>query len=441
MGLGLGWDADLGQDVISRTTGSTKSSSRTICCDRRRTTPSRKPISQAAATAATSTCGRCISTASPPSTIRNWCPIVHPVLEHDYTVGRPILGGELSFHSNLTSLTRANPPPLTRSRRRPPTAAYARSRTRIRRPRPRAIACCAGSPAPTRASRPRPTWRRTIVDSYGQVFTPFVSLRGDVANVNMQAEPASPTTSRPARPMWRASCRPSASNTATRSSMCNPGARRPSSRLRKSSCARTKPASALPNEDAQSLIFDASNLFRVDKFSGWDRVEGGGRLNAGVHYTAQFNRGGYFNALFGQSYQLFGQNSFALGGTTNTGIGSGLDTNALRLRGAADISAEFAIFVHVAVPLRPDGFHAATQRIRNHRQFRPLDDHAGLRQLRRPARARLPGPPRRASSQQAGFKVTPNWSCSGAPAMTSRPTRSAAPRSASDMSTIASSWP
>ena len=31
-----------------------------------------------------------------------------------------------------------------------------------------------------------------------------------------------------------------------------------------------------PNEDAQSLIFDDSNLFRVDKFSGWDRVEGGG---------------------------------------------------------------------------------------------------------------------------------------------------------------------
>ena len=62
----------------------------------------------------------------------------------------------------------------------------------------------------------------------------------------------------------------------------------------------------LPNEDAQSLIFDDSNLFKVDKFSGWDRVEGGGRANFGVQYTAQFNRGGSFNALFGQSYQLFG---------------------------------------------------------------------------------------------------------------------------------------
>jgi LPS-assembly protein len=83
----------------------------------------------------------------------------------------------------------------------------------------------------------------------------------------------------------------------------------------------------LPNEDAQSLIFDDTNLFRIDKFSGWDRVEGGGRANVGVQYTAQFNRGGFVNALFGQSYQLFGTNSFAVGDATNTGLESGLDTN------------------------------------------------------------------------------------------------------------------
>ena len=82
----------------------------------------------------------------------------------------------------------------------------------------------------------------------------------------------------------------------------------------------------IPNEDAQSLIFDDSNLFKVNKFSGWDRAEGGSRANVGFQYTAQFNRGGNINVLFGQSYQLFGQNSFALGGTTNTGIESGLDT-------------------------------------------------------------------------------------------------------------------
>jgi LPS-assembly protein len=80
-----------------------------------------------------------------------------------------------------------------------------------------------------------------------------------------------------------------------------------------------------PNEDSQSLIFDDTNLFSIDKYSGWDRVEGGGRLNAGMEYTAQVNRAGFVDALFGQSYQLYGVNSFAVGDITNTGLESGLD--------------------------------------------------------------------------------------------------------------------
>src|SRR5205823_10093313 len=80
----------------------------------------------------------------------------------------------------------------------------------------------------------------------------------------------------------------------------------------------------LPNEDAQSMIFDDGNLFNVNKFSGWDRIEGGTRLNAGVQYTAQFNKAGFVNMLFGQSYQLFGENSYAIADTVNTGLSSGL---------------------------------------------------------------------------------------------------------------------
>ena len=58
------------------------------------------------------------------------------------------------------------------------------------------------------------------------------------------------------------------------------------------------------------MVFSDANLFSIDKFSGWDRVEGGGRVNAGFQYTAQVNQAGSFNALFGQSYQLFGLNSY-----------------------------------------------------------------------------------------------------------------------------------
>ena len=80
-----------------------------------------------------------------------------------------------------------------------------------------------------------------------------------------------------------------------------------------------------PNEDAQSVAFSDSNLFSINKFSGWDRVEGGGRVNAGFQYTAQVNRAGSFNALFGQSYQIYGENSYSARDLTNTGLESGLD--------------------------------------------------------------------------------------------------------------------
>ena len=41
--------------------------------------------------------------------------------------------------------------------------------------------------------------------------------------------------------------------------------------------------------------------------------------------TTQFDRGGTVTAVFGQSYQLFGLNSFAVADVTNTAIDSGLD--------------------------------------------------------------------------------------------------------------------
>jgi LPS-assembly protein len=81
-----------------------------------------------------------------------------------------------------------------------------------------------------------------------------------------------------------------------------------------------------PNEDSQALVFDDANLFAINKFPGYDRVEGGGRANVGVQYTAQFNQGGYFNAMFGQSYQLFGVNSYAVADMANAGLDSGLET-------------------------------------------------------------------------------------------------------------------
>ena len=49
-----------------------------------------------------------------------------------------------------------------------------------------------------------------------------------------------------------------------------------------------------------------------------------GRANVGVQSTTQFDRGGAVKVLFGQSYQLFGLNSYAVQDAINTGVDSGL---------------------------------------------------------------------------------------------------------------------
>lgn len=82
----------------------------------------------------------------------------------------------------------------------------------------------------------------------------------------------------------------------------------------------------LPNEDAQSLVFDEHSIFSRNKFSGYDRVEGGSRLNYGARYTFKSNGDFLATAVFGQSVQLFGRNSFAQYDLANTGRNSGLES-------------------------------------------------------------------------------------------------------------------
>jgi LPS-assembly protein len=82
----------------------------------------------------------------------------------------------------------------------------------------------------------------------------------------------------------------------------------------------------LVNEDAQSLVFDDTSLFDVDKFSGYDRAEGGVRANVGAQYSLSTQQGLYANALFGQSIHLAGRNSYRTGDVANVGLDSGLES-------------------------------------------------------------------------------------------------------------------
>ncbi len=83
----------------------------------------------------------------------------------------------------------------------------------------------------------------------------------------------------------------------------------------------------LPNEDAQTLVFNTTNLFALDKFSGYDRIEGGTRTNLGVRYNATIESGYSLDAVVGQSYRLAGVNSFAQTDLALVGYDSGLETD------------------------------------------------------------------------------------------------------------------
>ena len=107
-----------------------------------------------------------------------------------------------------------------------------------------------------------------------------------------------------------------------------------------------------PNEDAQSVVFSDANLFSIDKFSGWDRVEGGGRLNAGFQYTAQVNKAGSFNVLFGQSYQLYGLNSYSTRRSYQYRVAKRSRQDPVRLRRTDHVSAEPGLLIHRARPFR-----------------------------------------------------------------------------------------
>ena len=90
-------------------------------------------------------------------------------------------------------------------------------------------------------------------------------------------------------------------------------------------------AAALPgitNDDAQSVVLNDTNLFSFNRFTGIDRQETGLRANIGGRYTANFAAGGYLEFVAGQSFHLAGTNAFAATDVTNTGVGSGLATDA-----------------------------------------------------------------------------------------------------------------
>jgi LPS-assembly protein len=252
-------------------------------------------------------------------------PIVHPVIDYSNVLNRNLLGGEFSYKTNFTSLTRdvAAFDPLTVMASNNGWCLPTSADPTVKIP---TNCLLRGVPGTYTRASAEGQWRRSFTDDWGQIWTPFAKLRVDAADASISNQPGvsnflpvGDTQALRVMPTVGLEYRyPFINVQPWGTTTIEPIAQvivRPNETY----------AGKLPNEDAQSLVFDASNLFSVDKFSGYDRVEGGGRANIGVQTTTQFDRGGAVNVLFGQSYQLFGMNSFAVANLTNTGLDSGLD--------------------------------------------------------------------------------------------------------------------
>ena len=257
-------------------------------------------------------------------------PIVAPILDYSKTLPEQVMGGELSYKINITSLSRADASydPISEAAITQGICANGTAETADPALLNRSNCLLRGIPGDYSRASTEVDWRRTVVTANGQMLTPFFQLRGDVASVDVDNQPGvanyiTPGEHELARVMPVAGLEyryPLIDVEPWGTQTIEPIAQlilRPNE----------TEIGQFPNEDAQSLNFDDTTLFAVDKYSGWDRVEGGGRVNAGLQYTAQFNDAGSLNALFGQSYQLYGLNSFSVADITNTGLDSGLNTN------------------------------------------------------------------------------------------------------------------
>ena len=248
-------------------------------------------------------------------------PIVHPVLDYSMIFEDPVAGGELSFNANLTSLTRNE------------TDAFGINQGGTVLTRFRGV-----EGTFTRTSIDA-MWRRQFIDPIGQVITPFASVQGDMfflssVDNNVTAHTAAASLVNPdvepfaedgvygrVMPAIGLEYRyPFISSHSWGSQVFEPIAQ---------VVARTdeNDIGKLPNEDAQSLVFDDTTLFSIDKFSGFDRTEGGTRANVGFQYKVQANDGGFISALIGQSFHLAGRNSFNTPDILNATADSGLEDN------------------------------------------------------------------------------------------------------------------
>lgn len=167
------------------------------------------------------------------------------------------------------------------------------------------------------------SWQKQWVSPIGVVATPYLGLRGDYASYD-GASPLSPgaVSLLEATPIAAMDIRfPFVATNGLDSHILEPIAQ-----LVYRGSSTTLPG--IKNDNAQSFVFDDTNLFSYDRFTGSDRQETGLRANLGGRYMANFADGSWLELIGGQSYHLAGLNGLGVIDHAQTGNSTGLGTTA-----------------------------------------------------------------------------------------------------------------
>ena len=253
-------------------------------------------------------------------------PVVAPLIEAHYEPETKILGGRLRFLGSAVAL----------------------SRDAVLMP---AATDTANPTTNSRRASGQVDWRGGLTFDNGMRVEPFASLRGDYYNVDEVTNVATKITVN--RSVGRSISVVGADFTwpFIKQQGATTIVLEPIAQVALSP--NVKRNNNIPNEDSQSFQFDETNLFDVNRFSGYDLYEGGQRFNVGGRATATWSGGRSARLLIGRSFRAQSNTNFL--------VSSGLRGTSSDWIVAADVTpiAQLSLFAHS----RLDGDTAEVRRL------------------------------------------------------------------------------
>ncbi len=211
-------------------------------------------------------------------------PVVAPLVEARWEPSMLVFGGRIRLRGSAVSLTRDDyvGSPVLRPGAIPPVV-------------------MPGDPGvDTRRTTLQLDWRRTLISPAGLRWEPFVDVRGDA--YAMEQLPAALGLSNESVMRGRASFGVNVSYPLIKP-LGTDGAVTLEPQLQLSYSSDADQDAAIPNEDSHTIELDESSLFRMDRFPGFDLVEGGLRLTLGNRMTWRWGDDSDASLFVGRSFR------------------------------------------------------------------------------------------------------------------------------------------